>query len=118
MNRATVVSAFLPLLLTSCAAGPKVTGYSAASGELRSEVLARITQIEKIQNNCTNLSAVAADDPALPQFMKGPNARVFGTGPSKEIWSVTACGAQHQYSVELMGNHGVMQLQNVQAIAP
>jgi len=104
--------------LASCAAGPKVSGYSATSGELRNEVLARISQIEKTQNNCANLSAVAADDPALPQFMKGPNARVFGTGPSNEVWLVTACGAQHKYSVELLGDHGVMQLQNVQAVAP
>ena len=117
MSRIAIVLV-LSLFLLSCAAGQKMTGYSATSGNLRNEVLTRISQIEQSQNNCANVSAIVADDPALPQFMKAPNARVFNTGPSNEVWVATACGAQHRYSVQLLGDHGVMQLQNVQPIAP
>jgi len=101
-------------VLASCASMPKVTGYSSAPPEIRSEVLSRISEIEKSDRNCVNLSAVNADDPALPQFMKGPNARAFSTGPVRETWVVTACGAQRKYLVALMGDHGVMQLQSVE----
>ena len=111
-----VTGCLLLLLPASCATSPKVAGYTSTPADLRTRILWLISQSERTERNCAAVSSVTADDPALPQFMKAPNARVFNTGPSNEIWTVMACGTERRYAVVLQSDHGAVQLQSVELV--
>ena len=83
----------ISLVLSACASGPRFSGHTIASAQLRADTSVFVIGIAKAKTGCDHVDSIDTEILSVPNDIQGNKAGIIvGGGDTKERWVATACG--------------------------